>query len=77
MAQDHRQSQAQQLLDKQPVFEISLQLAPVAEHQEAQVVHFMHREARRVGVVQNIRAVLVVVIVRNLVAHFMQLRRPG
>ena len=37
MAQDHRQSQAQQLLDKQPVFEISLQLAqlaPVAEHQE-------------------------------------------
>lgn len=31
-------------------------------------MHFKHREAWRVGVVQNVHAVLVVVVVRNLAA---------
>ena len=80
MAQNHRQAQAKQLLDEQPVIEISFQLAqltPVAKHQQAQAVHFMHCKAWCIGVIKNVCAVLVVIIVRNLAANFMQLRRPA
>ena len=66
MAQDNCQAQAQQLLDEEVVFKINFelaQLASVAQHQQAQAVQFRQCKAGRVGVVQDVGPVLVVVTV--------------
>ena len=79
MAQNNSQPQTQQLQDKHAVFKVHIklaQLAPVAQHQQAQAVEFRIGEARRIDVVQNIGTVLVIVTVRNLAADFVKLRSP-
>ena len=80
MAQDDRQAQAQQLLHERRVLEIGFQLAQLAamaEHQQAEPVQFGLRETGRIGIVQDVRAVLVVVAVRDAAADLVQLRRPA
>ena len=54
------------MLDKHPVFKVDIQLAQfpaMTQHEQAQPVQLGERKTGRVGVVQNIGAMLVVVAV--------------
>ena len=79
MAQHNSQSQRHELLHKTRIFQLVFefaQLASVAQNQLAQAVQFVEGETWQVGVVQNVRAVLVVIAVRNAHAGLMQLASP-
>ena len=79
VAKDHGQAQRHQLADEGRVVLVQVklaQLATVAQHQQAQPVQLVDRQAQHVSVVKNVGAVFVVVAVRNLDADFMQLGGP-
>ena len=79
MAQRYCQSQADQLQSKGGVRKICFQLAHLAalpQHQDAQTVQFRQGKACRIGVVQDVSAVPVVVAVRNTTPHFVELGCP-
>ena len=79
VAQQHGQAQAHQLFNEQVVVRVQLQFAqltPVTQHQLAQTMKLRQCKAWRVGVVQDVGPMFVVIAVRDQAANFMQLRGP-
>ena len=79
MAQNDRQSERHELLDKAGVIHLDFkfaQFAPMPQHQLAQAVQLIEGEAGQVGVVQDVSAMLVVIAVRDAHAGFVQLAGP-
>jgi len=78
VAHDHRQPQSQQLLHEHRIrklrFEFA-QLAAMAQHQQAEPVQFLQRKPGCVRVINNVGAVLVVVVVGDVTADLMALGR--
>ena len=80
MAEDDRQAQGQQGRSKGSLHPVDIQLvqfATMPQHQLAEVVQLGQSETGRLGVIQNIGAMPVVIAVGNVGADFVQPRRPA
>ena len=80
MAENDRQAQCQQGRGKgsfDPLHVQLVQLAAMPQHQLAEVVQLGQSETGRLGVIQNIGAMPVVIAVGNVGADFVQPRRPA
>ena len=68
-------------MDEQLIFQARrlefAQLATMPQHQEAEPMQLGQRKAERVGAVQDVGAVLVVVGMRDQAADLVQLRGPA